>query len=46
MNTELENLKQEFLETWPLERVENMTLDEYTNLNKEDSFCLQRSGCN
>ncbi len=29
----------EFNEVWPLERVENMALAEYTNLNKSDSFC-------
>jgi len=28
-----------FLQTWPLERVKNMTLQEYTNLNKSGSFC-------
>lgn len=38
-NKELYDLKQEFLNVWPLERVKSMELDEYTNLNKEDSFC-------
>jgi len=28
----------EFLEKWPVERVENMTLEQYTNRNKSDSF--------
>lgn len=31
--------REAFLQTWPLERVQNMTLQEYTNLNKSDSFC-------
>ena len=38
-NQELYNLRNEFLRTWPLERVERMAIDEYTNLNKDDSFC-------
>ena len=29
----------EFLNAWPPEKVSAMTLDEYTNLNREDSFC-------
>src|SRR5699024_5570079 len=32
-------LYQAFLEEWPVERVQNMTLSEYTNLNRADSFC-------
>lgn len=28
-----------FIEEWPEERVKKMTLQEYTNLNKSDSFC-------
>jgi len=32
-------LLDEFLQTWPIERLQTMTLDEYTNLNKKDSFC-------
>lgn len=27
-----------FLEAWPLERLETMTLEEYTNLKKDDAF--------
>lgn len=38
-NKELYQLKDEFLSTWPLERVKEMTIEEYTNLNKKDSFC-------
>lgn len=38
-NKELYELKQEFLNKWPLERVKAISLDEYTNLNKDDSFC-------
>ena len=34
----LYKLKESFLENWPVERVEDMTIDEYTNLNREDSF--------
>ena len=30
---------EDFLKTWPLSRVQNMTLQEYTNLNRSDSFC-------
>jgi 5-methylcytosine-specific restriction enzyme B len=29
----------DFLRTWPIRRVREMTLQEYTNLNKSDSFC-------
>jgi len=36
---EQRELKESFLETWPLERVRQMSLQEYTNLNREDSFC-------
>lgn len=32
-------LLEEFLQTWPIERLQTMTLEEYTNLNKKDSFC-------
>ena len=38
-NKELYQLRDEFLSTWPLERVKEMTIEEYTNLNKKDSFC-------
>ena len=38
-NQKLYNLRDEFLRTWPLERVKEMTIEEYTNLNKKDSFC-------
>ena len=38
-NRELYELKEAFLKQWPLERVKSMSLFEYTNLNKEDSFC-------
>lgn len=30
---------EDFKQTWPLSRVQNMTLQEYTNLNRSDSFC-------
>ncbi|MFL0354750.1 EVE domain-containing protein [Xanthomarina sp. GH4-25] len=39
MHEKLYKLKQEFLDTWPIEKLENMTLEEYTNLDREDSFC-------
>lgn len=35
----LRELKQQFLNTWSTDRVKSMALDEYTNLNKSDSFC-------
>ena len=34
MNEELYVLKQQFLDEWPIERLENMSLSEYTNLDK------------
>ena len=38
-NQKLYDLRDEFLRTWPLERVKRMAIEEYTNLNKKDSFC-------
>ena len=38
-NKELYQLRDEFLSTWSLEQVKEMAIDEYTNLNKDDSFC-------
>ena len=38
-NQNLYDLRDQFLRTWPLERVKEMTIEEYTNLNKKDSFC-------
>ncbi|NBW28688.1 MAG: endonuclease, partial [Flavobacteriaceae bacterium] len=38
MNEILYKLKESFLKEWPLSRIENMTLEEYTNLEKT-SFC-------
>ena len=38
-NQKLYDLRDEFLRTWPLERVKGMAIEEYTNLNKKDSFC-------
>lgn len=35
----LYKLKEEFLNIWSLDRVRKMTLEEYTNLNRDDSFC-------
>jgi len=29
----------EFLKTWPPQRLQDMALHEYTNLNRSDSFC-------
>ena len=37
-NTELYKLKEDFLEEWPIERLNTMPLEEYTNLDKT-SFC-------
>lgn len=39
MNDKLYKLKEEFLKEWPIERIKAMTLEEYTNLDKETSFC-------
>lgn len=43
INTTTMNTKQQiwedFLKAWPLERVKSMQLEEYTNLEREDSFC-------
>lgn len=39
-NNKLYELKKRFLETWPLDRLEKMTLTEYTNLDK-NSFCYE-----
>src|SRR5665648_1110018 len=33
-----DKILEQFLQEWPLERVERMTLDEYTNIDKT-SFC-------
>ena len=38
-NQKLYDLRDEFLRTWSLERVKGMAIEEYTNLNKKDSFC-------
>ncbi len=38
MNENLYQLKETFLQEWPLRRIQNMTLGEYTNLDKT-SFC-------
>ncbi len=38
MNTELHNLWLEFKKVWPLERVERMTLSEYTDAGNKDTF--------
>lgn len=32
-------LNQEFLERFPLEKLKDMTIEQYTNLNRSDSFC-------
>lgn len=32
-------LNKEFLERFPIEKLRNMTLEQYTNLDKSDSFC-------
>ena len=37
-NQEKQHTHQEFLKTWPLERVERMTLDEYTSAGNTDTF--------
>ncbi|WP_397445963.1 EVE domain-containing protein [Polaribacter sp. R77954] len=39
MNENLHKLKQEFLAYWSLEKLKNMSLEEYTDTNRENSFC-------
>jgi 5-methylcytosine-specific restriction endonuclease McrBC GTP-binding regulatory subunit McrB len=39
MNENLYKLKQDFLDNWSLEKLEKMTLEEYTDTNRENSFC-------
>lgn len=39
MNEKLYKLKQEFLDYWTLDRLQNMTLEEYTDTKRENSFC-------
>ena len=34
-----QKLLQDFLHTFPLDSLQGMTLEQYTNLNKKDSFC-------
>ena len=36
---EQHELNEEFLKRFPLEKLKDMTLDQYTNLNRSDSFC-------
>ncbi|MEK6524988.1 AAA family ATPase [Myroides odoratimimus] len=39
MYEELYKLKQDFLSTWSIVRLKSMTLQEYSNLNRDTSFC-------
>ena len=39
VNEELYKLKQDFLDYWPLEKLQKMTLEEYTDTKRENSFC-------
>ena len=34
-----EQLYNDFQKAFPLEKLKDMTLEQYTNLNREDSFC-------
>ncbi|HEY3369980.1 MAG TPA: hypothetical protein VGK10_03975, partial [Prolixibacteraceae bacterium] len=34
-----QELWDKFLTTWPLHKIQTMSLSEYTNLNRSDSFC-------
>ena len=36
---EQHKLNEEFLERFPLEKIKEMTLEQYSNLNRTDSFC-------
>ena len=39
---ELAGLQADFLKTWPVERLERMTLEEYTNLNLDSfTYCIE-----
>lgn len=38
-STEAKKLYNEFQSKFPLEKIKNLKLEEYTNLNREDSFC-------
>ena len=38
-NEKLYKLKQEFLEYWSLDKLEKITLEEYTDTKRENSFC-------
>ncbi len=39
MHEKLYQLKQKFLEYWTLEKLQNMTLEQYTDTKRENSFC-------
>ncbi|APY10276.1 hypothetical protein BWZ22_03060 [Seonamhaeicola sp. S2-3] len=39
MNEKLHKLKEEFLKTWPIEKLKVMTLEQYTDTKRENSFC-------
>lgn len=39
MNEKLYHLKQEFLNFWPSDKLETMTLEEYSDTKRENSFC-------
>ena len=36
--TEWKQIKEEFLKYWTLDKIKEMTLEQYTNLDKKDSF--------
>lgn len=38
-NIDLHNLYQDFQKAFPFEKLDDMTLEQYTNLHKSDSFC-------
>ena len=39
MNMDRRTLYNQFLQQFPIENLEAMTLEEYTNLDKDNSFC-------
>lgn len=39
MNEDLHKLKQDFLDYWTLDKLQSMTLEEYTDTKRENSFC-------
>ena len=39
MHEKLHQLKEDFLDQWPIENLEQMTLEDYTDTKRDNSFC-------